>query len=385
MMTKKFFLNIHLYLSLIAGIVITILCLTGSILVFEDELKMLFHSERYLVKPGKERLSLDILADNLKHVEQKAKIKGFKVYQEPNRSVEITFKGGKEDLAFLNPYTGKVIDVFAAKKDFFARTETLHRTLFANKLGKFITGTSTFIFVFILITGIILWWPKSLITFKQRTTYKNDVTAKRRNYDLHVVTGFYASLFLFVMAFTGLAWSFKWFNNGIYAVTNSSPKSPEPPKTQWKVGEGTASLQQFYDVASADVKNAVYYKFSLPEKDAGVMSLMALPKNAIHASATDMYYYDPILYTKLDSLKFEDRNLGQQVRRSFYPIHTGSIFGWTSKIIAFLACIVGVTLPITGTIMWVSKWKKKKPNHSTGFVKVKKSFIKRAFFRDKNL
>lgn len=381
MTTKKFFLNIHLYLSLIAGIIITISCLTGSILIFEDELKELFHPERYIVTPGKERLSLNVLAGNLKQVEPNAKIKNVKVYQEAKRSIEVSFKGRKKNLAFINPYSGRVIDIISAKKDFFAWVRTLHRTLFANKVGKFITGCSAFIFVFILITGIVLWWPKSWRIFKKRATYKSDASPKRRNYDLHVVTGFYASLILFIMAFTGLAWSFKWFNNGIYAITNSSQKQPELPKTEWKEGGETVLLQQFYDVVSVDVKDVEYYRFSLPEKDGGVMELMVLPKNAKHASATDMYYYNPISRLQLGSLKFEDRNLGQKVRRAFYPIHTGSVFGWVSKIIWFLACLAGVTFPITGTIMWVGKWKEKKPIHSKGFVKVKKSFIKRAFFK----
>ena len=41
-------------------------------------------------------------------------------------------------------------------------------------------------------------------------------------------------------------------------------------------------------------------------------------------------------------------------------MHVGSIFGVTSKIIAFLVCILGVTFPVTGVVMWLNRLKKKK-------------------------
>jgi len=43
------------------------------------------------------------------------------------------------------------------------------------------------------------------------------------------------------------------------------------------------------------------------------------------------------------------------------PIHTGSIFGVTGKTIAFITCVIGFTLPVTGTIIWLGRKKKKKP------------------------
>ncbi|QNP51308.1 PepSY domain-containing protein [Hymenobacter qilianensis] len=68
----------------------------------------------------------------------------------------------------------------------------------------------------------------------------------------------------------------------------------------------------------------------------------------------------------MGKLDFQDRNLGQRVRRSFKPVHTGAIFGMPSKIIALIVCVLGVTFPITGVILWLNrlqKEKKKKQKH----------------------
>ncbi len=46
---KKFFKKVHLWLSLPAGIVIVITCLTGAMMVFQDEIEQLCHPRRYIV------------------------------------------------------------------------------------------------------------------------------------------------------------------------------------------------------------------------------------------------------------------------------------------------------------------------------------------------
>jgi uncharacterized iron-regulated membrane protein len=139
-------------------------------------------------------------------------------------------EGGRKT-AFFNPYTGELVGIFNYRESFFYTMFSLHRWLLAGDTGKMIVGVSTLIFLFIIITGIILWWPKTNRILLQRLKLKTNTGWKRLNHDLHIVLGFYTSLFLFVFAFTGLAWSFEWFNKGIYTVTSSSMKRPEPPKS----------------------------------------------------------------------------------------------------------------------------------------------------------
>src|SRR5688572_630847 len=87
---KVFFRNIHLYLSLAAGIVILIACFTGAILVFEKELQETFSPERYFAKPAGQRLSSDVLIANVKAEYPEGKIGSLKSYTDPNRTVEIS-------------------------------------------------------------------------------------------------------------------------------------------------------------------------------------------------------------------------------------------------------------------------------------------------------
>ena len=59
-------------------------------------------------------------------------------------------------------------------------------------------------------------------------------------------------------------------------------------------------------------------------------------------------------------MAFSERSLGARVRSSFKPVHTGSIWGTPSKVIAFVVCLFGASFPVTGVIMWLNRIRKKK-------------------------
>lgn len=398
---KVFFRRIHLYLGLAAGLVITISCLTGALLVFEKELTEAFNHSRYYVQPEKERLPLDQIAEMVKQQVPGVGISRILVYADPARSLAVQLdegkkgdkkgtgkdaraeskkdagkemkpagkegKGGKEPkkgkgrTAFVNPYTGKVIELYSYQQTFYYQIFSLHRWLLAGDTGKLITGISTLIFLFILITGIILWWPQTRKILQQRLKVKWDGGWKRLNHDMHIVLGFYVSIFLFVSVFTGLTWSFEWFNKGLFAALGASPKPMEAPAS---VPAQETVNNVSYEAALAQVKQQVpdaqYYAVAMPKDKEASIQVTLLPAGALNEAATTSYYLDQFSGQVLKSQTFSERNLGQKVRGLIKPLHTGSVFGLPSKIFALLLALLGATFPTTGTILWINRTMKKK-------------------------
>ena len=385
---KVFFRRIHLYLAFVAGIVIMITCFTGAVLVFEEELQHLFHKERYYVEPGTAR-PIQELSASLQQKVPAATISGIKIYTDKTRSAELYYTVKKKDdkkkdasptvkvqggpmkpgqpatrennrqVAYVNPYTAEIIELYNNKDSFFYSMLSLHRWLLGGDTGKLIVGICTLIFLFILITGIILWWPKNRMILQQRLKIKWQGGWKRLNHDLHIVTGFYSAIFLFIFAFTGLAWSFTWFNKGIYKVTNSSMELPKPPVNAFRADVKTTSLDSIFAYAKTNIPGVKFYVITSPKDSLSPYSVSVLKDNAPHESAMDMYYinrYEPAI---LQSQQFSQRNLGQKVRSTFKPVHTASIWGWPSKIIGFIVCVLGVIFPVTGYIMWWLRTSKK--------------------------
>ena len=379
---KVFFRRIHLYLSLAAGLVILIACLTGAILVFEKEAQMALNPGRYYVEAGTQKLPLQKLEAAVKEAYPGSKVGGIKVYTDAERSAEVTVTLKKKEAekskaapgerapsytAFVNPYNGHVLDLYTYRETFFYQVFALHRWLLGgqNSIGKMIVGVATLIFLFILLTGIILWFPATKRILMQRLKIKWTAGWKRLNHDFHIVLGFYSAIFLFIFAFTGLAWSFEWFNKGIYTVTNSPIKAPEAPQSTFQADAKKIGFDEALSAAKSQYPDVQFYNISAPKDSMGIYSIATLSNNPVHESATDAVYVDQFSGNVLGTLPFSERSLGAKVRSSFKPVHTGSIWGTPSKIIAFITCLLGVTFPITGTIMWINRIRKKKKGVKT--------------------
>ena len=374
MTLKVFFRRIHLYLALVAGLVIMVTCLTGAILVFEKELMQLFNKDRYFTTARQSRLPIDSLIKRVKTHEPTAKVSSVKIYSNPERTAEISFT--KEDpsakkkkgekpvasprlVAFTDPYTGAIHEVYNHRESFFYFVMDLNRWMLGGDTGKLIVGICTVMFLFILITGIVLWWPRNRQLLKQRLRIKRDAGFKRLNHDYHIVFGFYSAIFLFVFAFTGLAWSFEWFNKGIYTITGTSMERAKAPKSEIRDVAERIPAETALTLISEKI-NAPYYSVTLPKDSTDMFSVTVLPDGAAHESATDTWFVDPFQNKVPEVQKFTDRNTGQKVRATFKPIHVASIYGNFSKVIGLIVCLLGTFFPASGYIMWYNRTRKKK-------------------------
>ena len=398
---KVFFRNIHLYLSLAAGIVILCSCITGTILVFEKEINHKLHPERYYVTPKGQRLPLQQLVKNALKQVPKAKLASVMVYNDAERSVEIgaivpekKTKGDKgkskkeaatekskpaeigkdkkpkeaaraNTTLFVNPYTGEFLGQYSKRQSFLFTIEMLHRFLLAGKdsIGDTAVGVSTLLFLFILITGVILWWPKTRNIMRQRLKIKFDGSGKRLTHDLHIVTGFYTSLFLIVIVLTGLVMSFKWANNALYAITGSKQQKEEAkaPESKYEAGLTPLSFEQVLAGLGNKITTAEFYSIRAPRDSAGTYSINILERGKTE-NASDNYNLDQYTGNVVAAKLFADKSLGQRVRSYVKPVHTGSVYGLPTKIISFIICLLACIFPVTGVMMWLNRIKKKKPS-----------------------
>ena len=245
----------------------------------------------------------------------------------------------------------------------------LHRFLLAgkNSIGNTVVAFSTLFFLFILLTGVVLWWPKNKKIMRQRLRYKWTGGWKRLTHDLHIVTGFYTSLFLLVIVFTGLIMTFPWANKLLFALTGSKPEFGQftPPVSTYRPGLKPLSIDQVLANNLVEIKNAASYSIRSPQDSAGIFSLNVLPKGAIETTG-DTYFIDQFSGKILSIQKFSDKNSGQRARAYVKPIHTGSVYGLPTKIISFIVCLLSLIFPVTGVIMWLNRIKKKTGKRSIG-------------------
>ena len=364
---KKINAWLHLWLGLASGVVVIILGITGCILVFEQEIKSLTSSWLHVEKqPGQTVLAPSVLYQSVTEALPDKKIRSV-WYHGENRTAQ--FSLNSDSTVYVNPYTAEVV-AMVDHEDFFHFIDEGHFHLwFPEEIGEHVVGWGTFIFFILLLTGIVLWWPKKWNKAGKDQSFKIKWKAKfkRVNYDLHNVLGFYSLILALLMAITALIMSFAWFSNGFYWLTGGAGKPSKRTEISITKSSTNSALQNADLIWHKVTKEIAQYN-----KDQIIVSFNEKPEDPIYA-CTDMIngywrdlYFDPGNLTlmansnqKLQELKFAD-----QIRKLNYALHVGAFGGITTKVMYFLASLICASLPITGFYIWWGKKKKgsrKKP------------------------
>ncbi|MFZ0596328.1 MAG: PepSY-associated TM helix domain-containing protein [Flavobacterium sp.] len=367
-MKKGFKKNIgflHLWLGLGSGLIVFIAALTGSILVFEKEIDNAINPEYYKVTTiGTTKKTIDYCTDILQKQYAIKKITRIYTFNDPSRTMQILGKDSDKKAQFfsIDPYTGKVLATTPQESRFFVVVLSIHRQLLLGETGEIIMGTSCLIFAFMLISGIILWWPKKIKNLKQRLTVKWNASFKRVNWDFHSTFGFYIFLILLVISLTGLSFAFTWFQDGVYFLADGTTKKPSakvanPTKTDPKLNN-TAFYQSIYNKADSIFPYTGNIQIRMPIDT--INSILVLKENTGKSipNQSSAAYFDKYTTEEIEARPYESFSTGDKIKRLNYPIHTGSIYGLTTKIIAFLVALFAATLPITGLLIWLGKKKK---------------------------
>lgn len=377
MMFKKKILWLHKWLGLISGLVVLIVSLTGCLTVFQDELQLMTHPEKFFIEKPLESSSKPIALTQLIAIAQKQlntgeKVSRVEVFPQKDRTwIFRAVKTNKDAFlysdyfvyhkrVFVNPYTGKVQVVENTKMNFFQIVLQLHMNLLLGKnYGHFIVGFSTIFFAVLCLTGIVLWWPKKWKpkTIKNSFSIKFKASKKRFNYDLHNVLGFYSLLFALLFAFTGLMFAFPAFKKAISNQLNSLDNEEKEVSLPFVPQKAVTVLDNGLNYVLTKHPNADQLSIRL-EKDVKEPQGIQVRIEKNRTGVFYWYYFDQ-LSGQLDKLKSSNNlQLGSRVASLNYDLHVGSIGGVYTKILAFFASLVCASLPITGFIIWWNKYKK---------------------------
>lgn len=345
---------LHQILGLASGLVVAVVCFTGAILVFQTEITAALHPARGHVPMGATRFRVDALMDSASH-QLGGRVEAITTYADASRPVKLVMSN--EAQAYVDPYTARIVDVQRGGDRFFEVTEAIHRRLLAGEIGRRVVGVATLCFVIILLSGIVIWWPRTVHALKAHLTFKHPAGWKRRNYDLHVVLGIYATLILLVVGATGLVWSFRTVGRAVDGLTPRGKATPPPPHSIVVPGQAAITIDSVLRSASAALGPTTTIATYLPSRPRDAVMVMGLPPNAPWRQAMDVAYADRYSGRVLRVDRFAKRPPGELARRATNPIHVGSLYGLPSEIAAFLACLIGTIAPFTGAVIWINrKW-----------------------------
>jgi uncharacterized iron-regulated membrane protein len=366
---KKAVLFIHRWLGFMSGLVVFIVSITGCLFCFQDEIQDAMHSYRHVEAQERPYLQPSELY-KLAEKQVPGGKAGMVTYVGKDRPAMIRVTDSKKALhtLYLDPYTGKFLYDEDLRTNFFIIVEFIHLYLLLPvKIGKMVVGISVIIFVVLMVTGLVLWWPKRKTDRKRSFTIKWNGRWRRINYDLHNVLGFYATAIAIVLAITGLSFSFEWVNNGLYKAANLgttyAAEKKEYRSDSLNKGKNfeLVPIDAGYAYMRRQSSGAQMYLLYEGAGSEGVLYGTAYAKT-LHFSGSDLYSFDKYTGKVLSYLPNSKKSAGMQLNNMNYDIHVGQIAGLPGKIIAFLVSLISASLPVTGFIIWLGK-RKKKPRH----------------------
>lgn len=373
-------LDVHLYLGLIAGAILAIVGLTGGILVFYQELQVVLNPELSMVSvPAEGKDALHSLNDIVTAAE-KAKPQGsrlFKVYypSKPNIAYKLLYFVWEAEQTddgyyiFVDPYTATVkgLQLWHPKGRYWGRPlisfiMQLHWCLLLGKIGGIINGILAALSIISVLTGLILWWPLTG-KFKQALTFKRKASAVRLNFDLHKTLGFYSAIALLPVLFSGVYFNLPEQVNVLVKLFspvnrptafNSIPAEirSKPPQA----GQQALSLSK--------VEGIVQERYP-----AGRLWMLDAPKNredvyvVMKRDVTGLSHFTGYLDVAVDQysgeiVKVYDKSAGSSGDIFLdwqWPLHSGHAFGWPGRILVFLSGLACPVLYVTGAIRWLQK------------------------------
>ena len=395
---KKIFRKIHLWLSVPFGLIITLVCFSGAMLVFENEVNEWFRRDLYYVETVKESpLPMDKLLEKVATtLPDSVSVTGVSISSDPGRAYQVSLSKPRRASLYVDQYTGEVKGK-SERSGFFMFMFRMHRWLLDSMnpgnegifWGKMIVGVSTLLLVFVLISGIVIWWPRTRKALKNSLKITATKGWRRFWYDLHVAGGMYALIFLLAMALTGLTWSFPWYRTAFYKVFGV--------EVQQRVAQGH---EQKSDAQKRDTKLVAHREKKREGNEVQKGERSGRPENN-HSdmySVTSPFVYWQEIYDKLrrqnpeykqisissgtasvsfnrfgnqrasdrysfntDNGEFTETSLYQhqdksgKIRGWIYSVHVGNWGGMFTRILTFIAALLGAALPLTGYYLWIKR------------------------------
>lgn len=369
----------HLVTGVTAGIVVFVMSVTGVLLTYEKQTVAWADTSGVVVeaRPDAERLPIATLVANAR---QNRTDIPTAVALKSDRSMPAVVQFPQGRSVLVNPYTGAVLGEGASATRAFFRTVTdLHRWLAASgdsrTVGRAITGACNLGFLFLVVSGIFIWWPRKWTWAQLRNVlwFRRGLSSKARDFNWHNTIGFWCLIPLFFVVLSGVVISYGWAGNLAYLIVGENPPAPRagpPPGQRTEPAEiSIDGLDPLVARAESQTEGWRTISFSLPTDAAAPMAFSidsgtgGQPQHrsqlTLDRATGDIVTFEP----------FSSYSAGRKLRTILRFTHTGEVLGIFGQTVAGIVSLGGAVLVWTGlALSWrrFRAWRARRANAREG-------------------
>jgi uncharacterized iron-regulated membrane protein len=332
--------TLHGFIGILGGLLLVVMGLTGSAIVFHQEIDRALNPQLMQVTPQGKRVEIDALMTAAQAHIPSSRLESIQIPQAPNESYRISVKteAKTEHEIFVNPYTGKVLGDRQSKISPVGFIYAIHHDLFAGKFGLYLVGISGLILMLQAITGLILWtgWRKLANGFRIRW----QAPIPLLSFDLHNVGGAVFNIFLLITGFTGVVIV------GAHILLDPGAEAAKvaPPF------QSTISLSGMLRKADAAIPEGVTTAIAFPDEKTLVVT-KKLPQDH------PRFYFSSVTVDGATGKTLEVSKIAETppMWKFLIPVaelHFGTFGGLPTRIFYLLLGLMPTVLFMTGLVNW---------------------------------
>lgn len=349
----------HLLMGTTAGVVILIMSVTGVLLAYEHQIVEWTDAYPVSASTGVSRVSLDVLVANARTAKPGVNPSMVALSVDPTKPASVRL--GREGMLYLDPYTGRVLGTGSARTHaLFSFIEGWHRWLGASAakfraMGKMATDACNLVFLFIVITGAYLWWPRQWNARALRRVAIPEwrLRGKARDFNWHNAIGLWSVVPLFAVVLSAVFMSYQWPSKMVNQLAGAPPDRTRGEQRDRGFGGGAllalapGQLDAFWAQAQLREPGWKSATFRLPTERDKSITFTLNRSNANRPNQRTTVEID-LMTGRVKPTNSSATSPGMRARMWARFIHTGEAFGIIGQTIAMLASLGAVFLVWTG-------------------------------------
>ena len=361
---RKVLFWLHLTCGVAVGLVVFVMSATGVVLTYEKQMER--WADGFYVSDdcrSDARLGPEALIAATRASTGKVPT-AILVRSDPTQPVRISFGRQSNE---VHPCTGASMGAGATQvHGFFHQMIVWHRWLGqegeGRSVGKAITGACNLAFLFIILSGAYLWWPKQWTWKHLRgiVLFRGGLKGKARDFNWHNVFGLWCAAPLFIVAGTAVFFSYSWGSDLLYAVTGeersaSGGRGPRGNGQDRETPPDFTGLDALWQQAAALESNWKLITMRLPERPQAPVSFMLDRGNGFRPDLRTTVVLDRRTSEVVRRVEYADNPKAANARSWIRWLHTGEAGGIVGQTLAGIVSLAACFLVYTG---WMLSWRR---------------------------
>ena len=349
---------IHLAVGASAALVVLMMAVTGVVLTYERQLNEWARRgyRAAAAEPDAQPLPADVLVERAASAAPERRPSALLVQADPLAPAAVRF--GRRQTLYVDRYSGEIRGDGDTRMRRFLRGVMYWHRWFAleddkQAIGRAITGAANLGFLFLVVSGLYLWWPRTWTrrSLRNATWFRRGLTAKARDFNWHNVIGFWMAVPLLIIVFSGAMISYRWVGDLIHIAVGE-----EPPVRR---GRSAAAAASGSEPAAAPGQKASYelllhraatespgwrrLTLRIPDADDAPLTVQVDHGTGRQPAKWTNLTFDQASGALTARASGQPAGRGTRIRVWLRFAHTGEVFGVVGQTIAGLAS-AGVTL-----------------------------------------